>query len=159
MSTHPLVEKEIVTAEIRKQADEIKKHLSVNDKGVIVSDENTFISTLPEDVTKANINKVLAVMSDYAVASKIAFSETAISHLKKNKDVQTITGTLQMHKGNIKHTMNRYASGVKPGTDEKWESWGKTSSKLTLTPVSDKADTMKKVGVFFCDEAQAALAK
>lgn len=161
MSKNANVEKEAITPELREKADIIKKQLQLDaSTGVVTSTEMTFEQTLPEGLSMKQVQKAVHAITDYGMASRIAFSEVALDGFKENPELGKVSAKIQLGKGlgiTYGHTMDRHKSGVKPGTNESWEKYGDGRTTLEINALSNGRGTMKGINTYFSEEAAKAL--
>lgn len=63
-------------------------------QGLAIFEPNTYISTLPEDITVEMIEKLQSHDSSVATATHLGFGEACVDFSKKHPGVERITGTL-----------------------------------------------------------------
>ncbi len=161
-----IVESKIISQDLRDKADAIKKTMSFDGKtGVVTAGEGVFENTLPENVTLKDCKAVVSALSDFAVASQVAFSEIAIDGLKKHSELESVTTsipTIRSH-DKINHEMLRSQEvrvpGKKDGDGSTITKYGSVKSSIEIAGVSTRNSTMKKVATYFSQDAAEKLGK
>ena len=160
MAKDAIVDQGIITSEMREKVNIIKEQLSLDEKkGVVTANKGTFEKTLPEGLSMDAVKSTMKAITDYGVASRVAFSEVALKGLKDNPDLERISGNIPVYKGvTYGHTMDRLKTGTKPGsTGETYEKHGDGRTVLKISAISNSRETMKSINSFFSEESAKAL--
>lgn len=149
------------TFDVEAVASELQKHLEYKDGVVTVKDgTDLFAATLPEDVSAKQVKESLSYLTRYAEASALAFGNTSIDAMKKDKALEKVQGKFPIvGPHNVAFSLTRSASGPVPGKEgERWEKHGVLSVDLNIAGTKANRGGMSKVSQRLQDRAAEVLA-
>jgi hypothetical protein len=147
--------------ETRELADKIKKHIKIDPKTGIADPEllkTVFVDALPEGLTKEHAEALDAFIPKFAVASYLAFGESAVPVFEKHKKLEaaaTIT-IPTVGKSELKGVFERHSMVRAPG-QEPTQKFGTGSMKLDFYGMAVTRGEFKKVKDHLTDLAASVL--
>lgn len=102
----------IATAEL------VKPLIKIDANGVASIDDNEWLEAVRGDVSVEELKRVHDMTSNAVHATSLAFGEVATEHLKKNKDMNSVSGSVNLGKDKIEFGFERsktYPGMVKDG--------------------------------------------
>jgi hypothetical protein len=92
---------------ILKLAAEIKKDITIGDGGAIVLDKGFYEKHLPENLSMTQVKDVQTHNSNIIAAATLALGEVGLPHLKKHKDLDTISLAFGVGKDKVQAQLKR----------------------------------------------------
>lgn len=92
-----------------KLAESIKKEIKVGDAGVVEVNKDLYEKHLPEQLTLGTVKAVQDHNSNFLAAVSLAVGEIGLAHLKKHKDIDTITANVPVAKDKLNIGLKREA--------------------------------------------------
>lgn len=136
-----------ITPEVRAFADEIKKHIKIEDGKPVVS-ADAYAQTLPEGMSLEQIKLVNEHNAKFYPAATLASGEVAHGHMVKHKDVERLDFEFPMvDRDNWSVSHMRTRESVNPRQpDEKITTYGAYSAKLNTYATKASRGQMSAVG-------------
>ncbi len=127
--------------------------------GVINVDKSFYESTLPADLTIAQVNAVQKHRQVVAEAASLALSHLGTAHVKKNKDAHQVELVLPMAKDRFECLYDRVKERPVPGstTGEKSIKYGVLTPSFVANGAVGSRGGLKKIRAYSSDFAAAAL--
>ena len=136
----------------------IGKELTIDESGVIAQANETFLSNLPEGVTKEMVKKVDAARERFYTASGAAAGELAVPAFKEHKDLKQVTFvTTAGHGHKVTHNITREVQGTNSLTGKDYHNYGVLSTKVTISGAKATTGSLGKVRAAVGAAAAAAL--
>nr|DAF08035.1 MAG TPA: hypothetical protein [Caudoviricetes sp.] len=138
--------------------DTIVKQLTIDGSGVIAQAEETFLSNLPEGVTKDMIKKVDAARERFYTASGAAAGELAVPAFKEHKDLKQVTFVTSAGNGHkVTHNIAREVQGTNSLTGKEYHNYGVLSTKVAISGAKATTGSLGKVRAAIGAAAASAL--
>ncbi len=146
-----------ISPEIKDLAAKIKDGLTFQD-GRISVDPETYVSTLPEGMTKESVKALHDHNSHFYSAATLAVGEMAIEHMKKDKKLEAVEASVPLYgKDTFDLTIERSRTFANPQDKDK-PTTTYANVKATLVTQSARAarGTMNQVRQELAASALAA---
>lgn len=96
-----------VNEKVKDLAESIKKDFKIGDGGVIALDKGFYANTLPEGLTIGQVEAVQKHNSNLLAATALALGDLGIPHLKKHKDLASVSVEFGIGKDKLAATLKR----------------------------------------------------
>lgn len=148
-----------ISAEITALKEQITGKLSIVD-GKFVIDPNTYVETLPEDISVEMIKKVHDHNSNFFPAVTMAAGELAIASMKKDKKLDSMSLEVPMiNKDHFDVTIERSRSFPNPQGGDAITNWGNVKASLVTQSARGSRGVMNHVRDHLAAEALKAFGK
>lgn len=128
---------------ITKLAGKIKKHLSIDEAGIVSAKDKLVEKTLPKDLTAEQLEAAQEHMKDMVTASTLAVGELGVEAMKDNKDINQVRADLDYGKFSMSISQDR-SKETKKG-DDTVVTWGSIRTGGLKIEDTDTRNSMRAV--------------
>ena len=148
-----------ITPEIKELSEKIAKGVSVKD-GKIEIDANTYVQTLPENLSVEQVKAVADHNSNFFPAATLAVGHAAIEAMKKDKKLDSLSAEVPLiGKDHFDLTIERSRTFPNPQGGEASTTWGNVKASLVTQSARASRGVMNNVRDELSAEALKAFGK